>query len=111
MTVRSRRFRPFDGTPTSSLARILVLPRYAWREAFQAKLVVGAFTASFLAPVGALLLVWLKHNALALARTPFAGGLPLAIDAQFFGFLLLAQSYFAFALTLFVGPSLVSPTS
>ncbi|MBK9376650.1 MAG: hypothetical protein IPN03_23760 [Holophagales bacterium] len=109
MTVRTRRFRPFDGTPTSTLARVLVLPRYAWKEAFSGKLVTGAFTASFLAPIGALVVVWLKYNVAALVRTPFAGGIPLAIDAEFFGFLLLTQSYFAFALTLFVGPSLVSP--
>ncbi|HPA50317.1 MAG TPA: ABC transporter permease subunit [Thermoanaerobaculia bacterium] len=109
MTVRARRFRPFEGTPTSTLTRLLVLPRYAWKEAFQAKLVTGAFTASFLAPVGALVLVWLKHNIAALANTPLAGGIPLPIDEKFFGWLLVTQSYFAFALTLFVGPSLVSP--
>lgn len=109
MTVRTRRFRPFEGAPTSALARLLVLPRYAWREVFQSKLVTGAFTGAFIGPIGALVVVWLTHNLPALARTPFAGGLPFAIDAQFFGVLLLAQSYFAFALTLFVGPSLVSP--
>ncbi|HQN06973.1 MAG TPA: hypothetical protein PK569_05315, partial [Thermoanaerobaculia bacterium] len=100
MTVRARRFRPFEGTPTSTLTRLLVLPRYAWKEAFQAKLVTGAFTASFLAPVGALVLVWLKHNIAALANTPLAGGIPLPIDEKFFGWLLVTQSYFAFALTL-----------
>ena len=109
MTVRTRTFRPFTGTPTSPIVRLFVLPRYAWREVFKAKLVTGAFTAAFLGPIGALVVVWLKHNLSALARTPLAAGLPFAIDAQFFGYLLLGQSYFAFALTLFVGPSLVSP--
>lgn len=109
MTVRTRTFRPFTGTPTSPLTRLLVLPRYAWREVFRSKLVTGAFTASFLAPIGALVVVWLAHNLPALARTPFAGGIPFAIDGRFFGFLLLGQSYFAFVLTFFVGPSLVSP--
>ncbi|MBK8597919.1 MAG: hypothetical protein IPN83_20535 [Holophagales bacterium] len=109
MTVRARTFRPFTGTPTSPLARLLVLPRYAWREAFKAKAVTGVFTAAFFGPVGALVIVWLKHNLPALARTPLAAGLPFPIDARFFGFLLLGQSYFAFALTIFVGPSLVSP--
>jgi len=109
VTVRARRFRPFEGTPTSTLARVLVLPRYAWKEAFSAKLVTGAFTAAFVPPVVALVIVWLKYNVSALANTPFSGGIPLPIDARFFGYLLLIQSYFAFALTLFVGPSLVSP--
>lgn len=109
MTVRTRRFRPFEGQPTSDLARLLVLPRYAWKEAFSAKLVVGAFAFSFVVPIGALAVVWLKHNVVALANTPLAGGIPLPIDARFFGWLLVAQSYFAFALTLLVGPSLVSP--
>ncbi len=109
MTVRTRSFRPFTGTPTSPLTRLLVLPRYAWREVFKSKLVTGAFTSSFLAPIGALVVVWLTHNLPALARTPFAEGIPFAIDGRFFGFLLLGQSYFAFVLTLFVGPSLVSP--
>lgn len=109
MTVRTRTFRPFTGTPTSPLTRLFVLPRYAWREAFKAKIVTGAFSAAFLGPIGALVVVWLMHNLPVLARTPFAGGLPFAIDAKFFGFLLLGQSYFAFALTVFVGPSLVSP--
>ena len=68
MTVRSRRFRPFEGTPTSDLARLLVLPRYAWKEAFSAKLVVGAFSLSFVVPLGALVLVWLKHNVAALVQ-------------------------------------------
>ena len=109
MTVRTRTFRPFTGTPTSSIARLFVLPRYAWREVFKAKVVTGAFTAAFLGPIGALVVVWLKHNLPALARLPLPSGIPFAIDAQFFGYLLLGQSYFAFALTLFVGPSLVSP--
>lgn len=109
MTVRSRRFRPFEGTPTSDLARLLVLPRYAWKEAFSGRLVVGAFALSFVVPIGALAVVWLKHNVVALVNTPLAGGIPLPIDARFFGWLLVAQSYFAFALTLLVGPSLVSP--
>lgn len=109
MTVRSRRFRPFEGTPTSTLARVLVLPRYAWREAFSAKAVLGLFTTAFVAPAGALVIVWLKHNVLALANTPLAGGIPIPIDARFFGTLLLVQSYFGFLLSIFVGPSLVSP--
>jgi ABC-2 type transport system permease protein len=109
VTVRSRRFRPFEGTPTSTLARILVLPRTAWKEVFSSKLVTGGFTAAFLPPVFALVVVWLKYNVAALAKTPLAGGIPIPIDEQFFGFLLVAQSYFAFGLTLFVGPSLVSP--
>ena len=109
MTVRQRRFRPFEGTPTSKLARLLVLPRYAWKEAFSAKLVVGAFALSFVVPIGALVLVWLKHNIAALVNTPLAGGIPIPIDGRFFGWLLLTQSYFAFGLALLVGPSLVSP--
>ncbi|MCK6684901.1 MAG: hypothetical protein L6R30_21075 [Thermoanaerobaculia bacterium] len=109
MTVRARNFRPYMGAPTSALSRLLVLPRYAYREVFKAKLVTGLFTASFIVPVGALLVVWLKHNLAALARTPLANGLSFSIDERFFGFLLLTQSYFAFALTLFVCPSIVSP--
>ncbi len=109
MTVRTRTFRPFAGTPTSPLTRLLVLPRYAWREVFRSKLVTGAFTAAFLGPISALVVVWLTHNLPALARTPFAEGIPFAIDGRFFGFLLLGQSYFGFVLTLLVGPSLVSP--
>jgi hypothetical protein len=109
MTVRTRTFRPFTGTPTSPLARLLVLPRYAWREVFRAKIVTGAFTAAFLGPIGALVVVWLKHNLPALARLHIPTGIPFPIDAKFFGLLLLGQSYFAFALTVFVGPTLVSP--
>jgi len=109
VTVRTRPFRPFTGTPTSPAARLFVLPRYAWREAFRAKAVTGVFTAAFLGPVGALVVVWLKHNLAALARLPLPTGIPFPIDAKFFGLLLLGQTYFAFALTLFVGPSLVSP--
>ena len=102
MTVRTRRFRPFEGTPTSTLARLLVLPRYAWKEAFSSKLVVGAFALSLVVPAGALVLVWLKHNLAALAQTPFAGGIPIPIDGRFFGWLLLTQTYFAFGLALLV---------
>ena len=109
MTVRTRRFRPFEGTPTSTLARLLVLPRYAFREAFSAKLVVGVFALSFVVPIGALVVVWLKHNVAVLAQTPLSGGIPLPVDGRFFGWLLLTQSYFAFGLALLVGPSLVSP--
>lgn len=109
MTLFARKFRPFDGPPTSAWTRLLVLPRYAWREVFRAKVTTGLFTASFLVPVGALTVVWLKYNAAALAKLPLPMGIPIPIDARFFGFLLLVQSYFAFALTLFVGPSVVSP--
>lgn len=96
------------GDLTPRWQRFLVIPRYALRDLFKSKLVTALVAASFLYPLLAAILIYLHHNAnaIALMRINVADLLP--IDASFFQFFLEFQGWVAFILTVLIGPPLVS---
>ncbi len=109
MAVYKHRYRRYDGERTAHWQRLLVVPRYAYRKVFDSRFFTLFFFVCFLVPLGAALLIYLRHNLSALTLLRIPEDALFAVDATFFEYLLRIQASFAFLLTIFVGPGLVSP--
>jgi len=109
MAVYRNTYRSYEGDLTAQWQRVLVLPRYAYRKVFESRFFTVFFVLCFMVPLGAGVLIYLKHNlgAMEMLRIPAEALIP--INASFFRQLLVVQGAFAFLLTAFVGPGLVSP--
>ena len=108
MAVYEQAYKPFAGALTPQWARFLILPRHAYRELFQSKLVTGLFAISFVYPLVAAIIVYLHHNSSALAILGIDVSEVIPINANFFRVLVSVQSTFAFLLILLVAPPLVA---
>src|SRR5688500_13385603 len=108
MAVYEHLYGAYEGESHSALSRFLVIPRYALREVFKSKLFTGIFIVCFIYPLIATILVYLHHNANALALLQINVRELLPIDRTFFRTFLEVQGGFAFILTVLVAPPLIS---
>src|SRR5215204_2205730 len=108
MAVYEHLYRAYEGESQSALSRFLVIPRYAVRDVFKSKLFTAIFILCFIYPLIATILVYLHHNANALALLQINVVELLPIDASFFRTLLEVQGAFALLLTVLVAPPLIS---
>ncbi|MFQ5739968.1 MAG: hypothetical protein ACE5JX_13250 [Acidobacteriota bacterium] len=108
MAIYKRPYTLYTGKLTAEWSRLLVLPRFIYRDLFSSKIVTAFFVSCFVAPVGAALIIYLRHNvsALQLLDLPVAQIMP--INGVFFLRFLAVQGFFAFLLAALVGPGLVS---
>jgi len=109
MTILSERiFEPYDGPRTGDLARLAVIPRYAYAELFRSKMALVVFASGFVIPAAWALMIYLHHNADALMSLNIRIDELMAIDAAFFIRLLFLQSGVGFFLALIAGPPLIA---
>ena len=108
MAVYEHLYGTYEGESHSARQRFLVIPRYALREVFKSKLFVAIFILCFLYPLIATILVYLHHNANALALLQVNVRELLPIDRTFFRTFLEVQGVFSFILTVLVAPPLIS---
>ncbi len=108
MAVYEHLYRAYEGESPTAWSRFLVIPRYALREVFKSKLFTTIFILCFIYPLVAAILVYLHHNANALALLQINVRELLPIDATFFNTLIEVQGAFAFILTVLVAPPLIS---
>ena len=108
MAVYRRNYKPYAGTLTPSWARFLVLFRYSRRRLFTSRFMTGLFVVCFFYPLFCLLMIYVAHNASFLQELGLPGGF-LTIDGHFFLNFMFVQGAFAFLLTAFAGPGLISP--
>lgn len=108
MAVYEHLYGAYEGEAQSALQRFFVIPRYALRDVFKSKLFTGFFILCFIYPLIASILVYLHHNANAIALLQINVRELLPIDASFFRTFLEVQGAFAFLLTVLVGPPLIS---
>ncbi|MGC2238407.1 MAG: hypothetical protein WA584_19790 [Pyrinomonadaceae bacterium] len=108
MAVYEHLYRAYEGESQSAWSRFLVIPRYALREVFKSKLLTTIFILCFIYPLVATILVYLHHNANALAVLQINVRELLPIDASFFQTFVEMQCAFAFILTVLVAPPLIS---
>lgn len=108
MAVYEHLYGAYEGESHSAVSRFLVIPRYALRESFRSKLFTTVFILCFIYPLIAAILVYLHHNANALALLQINVRELLPIDASFFQTFLQVQGAFAFILTVLVAPPLIS---
>ena len=108
MAVYEHLYGAYQGESHTSLSRFLVIPRYAVRDVFKSKLLVTIYILGFIYPLVASILVYLHHNANALALLQINVRELLPIDASFFQTFVQVQGAFAFILTVLVAPPLIS---
>ena len=101
-------YKRYAGTLTPEWNRFLIVPRHAFRDVFKSKLFTGFFALSFVWPLVSAILIYLHHNAEALAILRLNVVNILPIDASFFQVLIEVQATFGFFLALLVGPQQVS---
>jgi ABC-2 type transport system permease protein len=112
MAVYERTYKPYEGALSPEWSRFLILPRYTYRRVFQSRLFLTYFVACFLPSAVAALWIYFHHNLSAfqmLRLDPQAVATVLPVDGWFFWFYLTVEGAFAFFLSLFVGPALISP--
>jgi ABC-type transport system involved in multi-copper enzyme maturation permease subunit len=108
MAVYEHLYRAYEGESHSARQRFLVIPRYALREVFKSKLFTAIFILCLIYPLIAAILVYLHHNANALALLQINVRELLPIDASFFRTFLEVQGAFSLILTVLVAPPLIS---
>jgi ABC-2 type transport system permease protein len=108
MAVYEHLYGSYEGESHTPLSRFLVIPRYALREVFKSKLFTTTFILCFIYPLVAAIIVYLHHNANALALMQINVRELLPIDASFFRTFVELQGAFAFILTVLVAPPLIS---
>ncbi len=108
MAVYEHLYGAYEGESHSAWSRFLVIPRYALRDVFKSKLLVTFFVLCFIYPLVASILVYLHHNANALALLQINVRELLPIDATFFRTFVEVQGAFALLLTIIVAPPLIS---
>jgi len=108
MAVYRRNYKPYSGRLTAEWSRCFVLFQYSRKNLFRSKFLTGLFVVCFFYPLVCLIMIYLAHSASFLAEL----GIPsqiLSIDNKFFFNFMSAQGVFAFLLTAFAGPGLISP--
>ncbi len=108
MAVYEHLYGAYEGEAHSAWSRFLVIPRYALREVFRSKLFTAMFVLCFIYPLIAAILVYLHHNANALALLQINVQELLPIDNTFFRTFIEVQGAFSFILTVLVAPPLIS---
>jgi ABC-2 type transport system permease protein len=109
MAVYKRGYQRYRGTFTGDLARLLVLPRFAWKRIFEQRLVVIILVASLFWPLACATFIYVSNH------SELWGGLDrdflkfLQIDGNFFVVFMNTQAFFAIVLAAFAGPSLIAP--
>lgn len=109
MAVYKRSYKPYEGHLTVDWARFLVPARYALETLFQSRLLIAFLVASFIFPIFAGAVIYLHHNLSALTMLNIRPSQLLPIDGDFFAAFLSVQGAFAFLLTAYAGPGLISP--
>lgn len=108
MAVYRRVFSRYEGALTGAWARLMVLPRYGWRELAKRRLVTIAVMAAMFWPLACAGFVYVANRADLLRD--FGAEVPgfLTIDATFFVVFMNVQSTFAIILAALAGPGLLA---
>jgi ABC-2 type transport system permease protein len=108
MAVIERAYKRYEGRLAPDWSRFLIIPRHAFRDVFRSKIFTGIFLLSFVFPLIWAIIIYLHHNANALAIMSLNVAEVLPIDAWFFEFFVWFQGVTGFFLAMLIGPSQVS---
>jgi ABC-type transport system involved in multi-copper enzyme maturation permease subunit len=89
-------------------ARVLVLARYGFAEAWSSKITVALFVLCLLPPIVFLIGIYLANNPIARALVGGGGPQGLTINAKYFLRVLEVQSWFVLPLAAWVAPRLIT---
>jgi ABC-2 type transport system permease protein len=108
MAVLERAYKRYEGALSPEWSRFLIIPRHAFRNVFRSKIFTGLFALSFAPPLAFAVLIYLRHNAEALAILQLNVVNVIPIDEKFFQVFVEIQCWIGFFLALLVGPQQVS---
>ena len=108
MAVLERTYKRYQGTLSPEWSRFLIIPRHAFRGVFRSKLFTGIFALSFVWPLVCAILIYLRHNAEALAILQINVLQVIPIDGAFFHMFVMVQGWIGVFLAMLVGPQQVS---
>ena len=108
MAVYEHLYGAYEGEELSAWSRFLVIPRHALRDLFRSRLLTTIFILCFLYPLIAAILVYLRHNANAIAMLQIDVRELLPIDASFFLTFVEIQGAFSFIVAVLIAPPLIS---
>src|SRR5215211_8165882 len=100
MAVFENSYGRYEGGLTPGWSRFLVLPRYALRDVFGSKFFTAIYCLCFIYPLVAAILIYLHHNANAIAILQLDFRELLPINASFFQHVVEVQGWLAFILTV-----------
>ena len=107
MSVYKHEYRAYTGTLTPLWARVAVVVRYAFAEAWSSRITATLFTLSMAPVIVYLVGIYLANNALA-RELVMKGNSFLTINASYFVKVLETQSWLALVLTAWIAPRLIS---
>jgi len=110
MAVYKRTYHGYSGALTPEWSRFAIIPRYAYRRLFQSKIMTAFYVVCFISPLVFLSLIYVANSFSSIAKLFGAmdARSPIKVDGDFFLVYLAIQSFFAFILTSFVAPGLIS---
>src|SRR5512141_962277 len=108
MAVLERAYKRYEGVLSPEWSRFLIIPRHAVRNVFRSKIFTGLFALSFVWPLVCAILIYLHHNAEAIAILRINVVDILPIDATFFQAFVSVQGWIGVFLAMLVGPQQVS---
>jgi ABC-2 type transport system permease protein len=109
MAVYKRSYKPYEGRVTPQNSRFFVITRYALETLLSSRLLIGLLVACYAFPLFALAAIYLHHNLGALLALRVSPENLIPIDNEFFSIFLSVQGAFAFFVTAYAGPGLISP--
>jgi len=108
MAVYEHNYKPYEGVLTPAWSRFLVIPRYVYQDLFKYKLFIALFVLCFVCPLIYTILIYLRHNAGALAFFEVSSADVVPINGFFFRVFATIQTSLAFIFTVIIGPVLIS---
>ena len=109
MAVYKRGYRRYTGPLTGRWTRFMVLPRYAWRNLYQQRLIVILTMAAFVWPLLCGGFVYLTNHAELLQGMEPEFRQFIQVDGRFFSIFMYVQGVCAVFLAALAGPGLVAP--
>jgi ABC-2 type transport system permease protein len=109
MAVYKRGYQRYQGPRTGYLARLMVVPRFAWQRLMEQRLIVILFVVSLFWPLACGLFIYLSNHLDLFPEIARGTRTFLVIDANFFVIFMKVQAAFAIILAAFAGPGLIAP--
>lgn len=108
MAVYKRRYNAYAGSLTPEWSRFYVLTRYAFSELFKSRVFVILFILALVPMLGFAAYIFVANNKTVQLLLQIRMGDVLTVESQYFLFFLFSQSWLAFLMNCWVGPTLVS---
>lgn len=109
MAVYKRGYQRYEGPRTSHVARLLVMPREAWRRVSEQRIVAALIAVSCIWPLLCALFIYVSNHTELWAGMGGDFRKLLAIDEMFFLTFMKVQSVFSVLLAALAGPGLIAP--